>query len=117
MPKEFYVYIMASKSRVLYVGMTNDLKRRVYQHQHKLLEGFTKKYNVTALVYYESTREVRAAITREKQIKSWRRSKKIELIESLNPTWKDLNDEIGLVDSTSEQIGMARDSSPLRGSE
>jgi putative endonuclease len=84
---------MASKSRVLYVGVTNNLQRRVEQHKQKLVEGFTHKYNVTRLVYYEMTNDVRAALAREKQIKSWRRSKKIELIESVNPTWQDLSEE------------------------
>ena len=93
MSKQYYVYIMASKSRVLYVGMTNDLQCRVEQHKQKLVEGFTQKYNVTRLVYYEATNDVRSAITREKQIKAWRRSKKVELIESADPTWKDLSEE------------------------
>jgi len=91
--KQYYVYIMASKSRVLYVGVTNNLQRRVEQHKQKLVEGFTRKYNVTRLVYYEMTNDVHAALAREKQIKSWRRSKKIELIESVNPTWQDLSEE------------------------
>jgi putative endonuclease len=91
--KQYYVYIMASKSRVLYVGVTNNLQRRVEQHKQKVVEGFTRKYNVTRLVYYEMTNDVRAALAREKQIKSWRRSKKIELIESVNPTWQDLSEE------------------------
>ena len=93
MSKQYYVYIMASKSRVLYVGVTNNLLRRVEQHKQKVVEGFTRKYNVTRLVYYEMTNDVRAALTREKQIKSWRRSKKIELIESVNPVWNDLSEE------------------------
>jgi putative endonuclease len=91
--KQYYVYIMASKSRVLYVGVTNDLLRRVEQHKQKVVEGFTRKYNATRLVYHEMTTDVRAVLAREKQIKSWRRSKKIELIESINPTWQDLSDE------------------------
>ena len=93
MSKQYYVYIMASRSRVLYVGMTNDLQRRVEQHKQKLVEGFTQRYNVTRLVYYEATNDVHAAIAREKQIKGWRRSKKTELIESVNPTWNDLSEE------------------------
>jgi len=93
MPKQYYVYIMASRSRVLYVGMTNDLQRRVEQHKQKLVEGFTQRYNVTRLVYYEATNDVHAAIAREKQIKGWRRSKKTDLIESVNRTWKDLSEE------------------------
>ena len=87
------MYIMASKSRVLYVGVTNNLQRRVEQHKQKVVEGFTRKYNATRLVYHEMTTDVRAALAREKQIKSWRRSKKIELIESVNPTWQDLSEE------------------------
>ncbi len=90
--KSYYVYIMTSPSGTLYTGMTNDLKRRVYQHKHKLIEGFTAKYNVTRLAYYEETQDVQAAIAREKEIKSWRRSKKLELIKSLNPKWQDLSD-------------------------
>lgn len=90
--KQFFVYIMASKSRVLYTGMTSDLKRRVYQHKHKLVEGFTAKYNVTRLVYFEATTDVKSAIGREKQIKAWTRAKRVALIESDNPTWKDLSE-------------------------
>ena len=90
--KNYYVYIMTSSSGTLYTGMTNDLKRRVYQHKHKLIEGFTEKYNVTRLAYYEETQDVQTAIAREKEIKSWRRNKKLELIKSLNPTWQDLSD-------------------------
>ena len=86
----YYVYIMTNSTRRLYVGVTNDLERRVYQHKHKLIEGHTTKYNITWLAHYEETSDVRAALEREKQIKSWRRSKKIQLIESTNPRWKDL---------------------------
>ena len=70
---EYYVYILSNSSRTLYVGVTNDLVRRVYQHKQKLIEAFTKKYNVTWLVHYEQTQDVKAAIFREKQIKGWRR--------------------------------------------
>ncbi len=90
--KTYYVYIMISLSGTLYTGMTNDLKRRVYQHKHKLIEGFTEKYNVTRLAYYEETQDVQTAIACEKEIKSWRRSKKLELIKSSNPKWQDLSD-------------------------
>jgi putative endonuclease len=79
---------------VLYTGVTNDLKRRVYEHREKLTEGFTKKYNVLKLVYYEVFEEVYSAISREKQIKSGPRKKKIELINSINKEWKDLYEEI-----------------------
>ena len=88
---EYYVYILSNASRTLYVGVTNDLERRVCQHKEKRIEGFTKKYNVTWLVYYEQTRDVEAAILREKQIKGWRRAKKVELIESCNLGWRDLS--------------------------
>ncbi|MGH7702033.1 MAG: GIY-YIG nuclease family protein [Gemmatimonadales bacterium] len=84
------MYLLASRARTLYVGVTSNLARRVYQHRHKLLAGFTAKYCITRLVYFESTRDARTAITREKQVKGWSRAKKVELIESLNPEWKDL---------------------------
>ena len=89
--KEYYVYIMTNGVRTLYIGVTNDLMRRVFEHKEKLVEGFTKKYNITMLIYYEATSDVQAAIAREKQLKSWRRSKKISLIESSNPQWKDFS--------------------------
>jgi len=91
--KQYFVYILTSKSGTLYTGITNNLRRRVYQHRHKLIEGFTKKYNVNRLVYFETFGEVRDAIAREKQIKGWLRSKKIALIESTNPRWLDLSDD------------------------
>ena len=81
---------MNSPTGTLYTGITNDLKRRVYQHKNKLIEGFTKKYNITRLAYFEETNDVNAAIAREKEIKGWRRSKKIALITSMNPKWQDL---------------------------
>jgi putative endonuclease len=84
---------MASHSRTLYIGVTNNLERRVYEHKNKLVEGFTKKYNITMLVYYEETNDVQVALAREKQIKGWLRSKKISLIQSMNPQWKDLSIE------------------------
>ena len=91
MTKQFYVYIMTNKSRTLYTGVTNDLERRVYEHKKKLVPGFTAKYNIDRLVYYEATEDVNAAISREKQIKGWLRAKKIALIESVNPVWRDLS--------------------------
>ena len=91
MTKQFYVYIMTNKSRTLYTGVTNDLERRVYEHKQKLVPGFTSKYNITRLVYYEATEDIRAAIEREKQIKGWLRARKIALIESMNPEWVDLS--------------------------
>ncbi|MBE9514750.1 MAG: GIY-YIG nuclease family protein [Chloroflexi bacterium] len=90
--KQYYVYIMTNSSRTLYTGVTDDLVRRAYEHRNKLIEGFTQKYNVTRLVYYEITSDVRGAIQREKQIKGWLRKKKIALIEAANPEWKDLSE-------------------------
>jgi len=90
--KQYYVYIMTNRSKTLYTGVTNDLIRRVYEHKNKMVEGFTKKYNIMKLVYFEETSDVQAAIEREKQIKGWLRSKKIALIESKNPEWKDLSE-------------------------
>jgi len=91
MTRQYYVYIMASISRVLYVGVTNDLLRRVLEHKAGEVEGFTKRYNVNRLVHIEATSDVRAALEREKELKRWRRSKKIDLIEKSNPGWKDLS--------------------------
>ncbi len=89
--KQYYVYIMASRSRTLYTGVTNDLERRVYQHKQKLVPGFTAKYKIERLVHFESTEDVHTAISREKQIKGWTRNKKVALIDSVNPTWNDLS--------------------------
>jgi putative endonuclease len=91
MERTFHVYIMASKSGVLYLGVTSQLVKRVGQHQEKLIPGFTQKYNLTNLVWFEPHAIARSAISREKEIKSWRRAKKIALIESLNPHWDDLS--------------------------
>lgn len=86
---------MASKKNgTLYIGMTNNLIRRVYEHRNNLIEGFTKKYGVHRLVYYEHTNDVKAAITREKQMKKWKRKWKINLIEQKNPDWEDLYEEL-----------------------
>ena len=87
----YWVYMMASRSGVLYVGMTNDLERRVLEHKQKLVEGFTKKYNCTKLVWCEEFREVRDAIECETRMKDWRREKKVALIQKTNPGWKDLS--------------------------
>ncbi len=89
--KTYYVYIMASKSRTLYTGVTNNLERRVLQHRRKLVPGFTARYNINRLVYYEVCGDPLAAINREKQIKGWTRLKKLALIESVNRDWKDLS--------------------------
>ena len=87
---QYYVYMMTNATRTLYIGVTNDLERRVYEHKRKLVDGFTKKYSVTWLAYYEVTSDVYVALTREKQLKKWSRGKKVALIESLNPQWTDL---------------------------
>ena len=91
--KTYYVYIMSSKRKIIYTGVTSNLIQRVYQHKHKLIKGFTKRYNIDQLVYYAETNDVMEAICREKKIKGWLRSKKIELIESVNPKWKDLAED------------------------
>jgi len=88
----YFVYILASKSRRLYVGITNDLERRIYEHKKKLADGFTKMYKIDRLVHFEETSDALAAIEREKQIKGLLRVKKIALIESGNPTWEDLSE-------------------------
>jgi putative endonuclease len=89
--RQYFVYIMTNRSRTLYTGMTNNLERRVEEHRSKLVPGFTGKYNITRLVYWEEYRDVREAIAREKEIKGWVRSKKISLINSMNPNWNDLS--------------------------
>jgi putative endonuclease len=91
--KQYYIYIMTNRSKTLYTGVTNDLIRRVYEHKQKLVSGFTNKYNITKLVYFEETDDIKAAILREKQIKGWLRTKKISLIEGFNPEWEDLSED------------------------
>ena len=91
MSRSFFVYILTNRSRTLYTGVTNNLERRLYEHKQKLVPGFTAKYRIDKLVFFETTPNVFSAIQREKQIKSWRRSKKIALIERANPLWKDLS--------------------------
>jgi len=91
---KFYVYILANKNnRVLYVGVTNNLPRRLFEHKNKLIEGFTEKYNVNKLIYFEETENIKSAILREKEIKKWRREKKENLKNTINSEWKDLSDE------------------------
>lgn len=93
--KYYYAYILANKTNtVLYTGVTNDLKKRVYQHREKLVEGFAKKFNVYGLIFYEQTENVESAIQREKQIKSWSRLRKVELISKFNPEWEDLYEKL-----------------------
>ncbi len=93
--KRYYVYILTNPTRTLYIGFTSNLQRRVYEHQHKLHDGFTSRYHITQLVYYEETNDVHAALAREKQLKGWNRARKIALIESANPAWNDLSKEDG----------------------
>jgi putative endonuclease len=92
--RDYYVYIMSNRTHVLYIGVTNDLLRRVEEHRAGTLGGFTSKYKLRRLVYYEHSNDVVAAIAREKQLKNWRREKKITLIEKMNPTWSDLSREM-----------------------
>lgn len=91
MAREYYIYIMTNASRTLYVGVTNNLERRVYEHKQKLVDGFTSRYNLTWLVYFASSPDVREAIAREKQNKAWSRAKKSALITEFNPEWRDLS--------------------------
>ena len=96
MPAEnrYYVYLLTNwNHRVMYVGVTNDLVRRLYEHKNKLVRGFTKKYNVSKLVYFEETKDVHSALAREKEIKKWRREKKDALVVGVNPEWKELSEE------------------------
>lgn len=89
--RHYYVYIMANAGNTtVYIGVTNDVERRVFEHKEKLIKGFTKRYNLTKLVYFEETDDVGAAIAREKELKGWLRKKKNALIHSMNPTWQDL---------------------------
>lgn len=91
--RNYYVYILTNKKQgTLYIGVTNNLKRRVYEHKNDLVNGFAKKYNLKNLVYYEITSDVNSAIAREKKLKKWNREWKIDLIEKMNPEWKDLFD-------------------------
>ena len=95
MPRDhtYFVYILASKSRRLYLGMTSDLESRVWQHKTKAMPGHSARYNIDRLVYFEDFQDVNQAIDREKQVKKWRREKKVMLIETMNPTWRDLSAE------------------------
>ena len=97
MSEQFFVYILTNwNNKVIYTGVTNNLVRRVYEHKNKLIDGFTKKYNLSKLVYFEQTSDIISAITREKEIKKWRREKKNKLVESVNPSWKDLANELDI---------------------
>ena len=90
----YYVYMLTNwNNKVMYVVMTNNLERRLFEHKHKLVKGFTSKYNINKLVYFEQSNDVQAAIAREKEIKKWRREKKNALVQKSNPEWKDLSHE------------------------
>jgi putative endonuclease len=95
----YHVYILASRSRRLYIGVTNDLRRRIHQHKAGEIAGFTKRYNINRLIHFEAFTDIRDAKKREKQLKGWLRQRKIDLIESHNPGWEDLADRIGLPES------------------
>ena len=90
---QYYTYILSSKHKNLYIGVTNDLGRRVYEHKNKLFKGHTEKYNIDRLVYFETFGDINLAIAREKTLKGWLRKRKDELIERMNPDWKDLSEE------------------------
>jgi putative endonuclease len=91
--RSYFVYIMSNSSKMLYTGVTNDVDARAFQHKSKLIPGFTRGYNLDKLVYFEVFGEIREAIRREKQIKGWLRCKKVALVESMNPSWRDLAEE------------------------
>lgn len=93
--KQYCIYILTNQShKSLYIGVTNDLPRRIYEHKNKLVKGYTEKYNLNKLVYYEQTENVMSALNREKQLKNWHREWKIDLITEFNSIWKDLSDEV-----------------------
>ena len=98
---QYYIYILASqKNGTLYVGVTNDLIKRVYEHRSDFVDGFTKKYQVHKLVYYETMEDPTGAITREKRLKKWNRQWKIDLIEEMNPNWKDLYEDLVIINGS-----------------
>ena len=103
--RDYYVYILSNMSKTLYIGVTNNLERRLYEHKNKLIDGFTKKYNLTKLVYFEDTTDITEAIYREKQLKGLLRSKKIKLIEENNPEWDDLSASWNLLEDPSLRSG------------
>lgn len=94
--KSYFVYILASKTGTLYIGVTNNLERRISEHKNKLIPGFTSRYNITRLMYYEEFSRVEDAIAAEKKIKGWGRQKKMDLIKTINPTTKDLAEDFNL---------------------
>ncbi len=92
--KNYFIYILTNNSGTLYIGVTNDLERRMFEHKNKMIEGFTKKYNLNQLVYFEDTNSIVSAITREKELKGWLRKRKLDLIKQFNPTFQDLSKNI-----------------------
>ena len=95
--KHYYVYLLTDwNDKVMYIGVTGNLEKRIYEHKNKLVEGFSKKYNVDKLVYFEETRDIQTALSREKEIKKWRREKKNNLVITSNPEWKDLSEGWGI---------------------
>ena len=91
---QYFVYMLTNlNDKVMYIGVTNNLERRLYEHKNELIDGFTKTYHVHKLVYFEETSDVNAALEREKQMKRWRREKKNALVETMNPTWRDLSED------------------------
>ena len=94
MMRNYYVYIATNRSKTLYIGVTNDIVRRIWEHKNKVIRGFTEQYNINKLVYVEQTSNIEDAIAREKQLKGWLRKKKVELIESTNPDWDDLSKDL-----------------------
>jgi putative endonuclease len=113
--RDYYVYIMSNRTHVLYIGVTNDLCRRVEEHRAGTLGGFTSKYKLRRLVYFEHTNDIRGAIEREKQLKNWRREKKIALIERMNPKWSDLSRALFEEVEISDQIVVEDPGKSLRG--
>jgi putative endonuclease len=103
--RTYYVYILTNKYKnVLYIGVTNNLTRRIYEHKHKLVKGFTQKYNCTKLVYFEETSNVISAITREKQLKNWHRDWKMNLVTGFNPNWEDLSMTLNLLEDENKEL-------------
>ena len=113
--RRYFVYILSSKTKRLYIGVTNDLERRVAQHKRREVEGFTSRYNIDRLVYYEETDDVWAALNREKQLKGWVRIRKVELVSDMNPEWRDLAAawSSGVAGDGAEEI--LRQASPISG--
>ena len=113
MNRAYYVYILASRSRNLYTGVTNNLQRRLIEHRLGLVPGFSSRYRIVRLVHFETFGDIRAAIAREKEIKSWRRERKLWLIKHHNPTWEDLAEGIVKSEKLNAKSGKAKaDSSP-----